>query len=149
VIAIAEDRQAGQQSITVSATVQSAVLADSKLKPEILRYRTNLIALALRVIHADDFLERNNISLCLPQHVNYAVRLHAAIKSTALMYVVRRDAKGGIRHPLVLPRNCFECPNAVGICSSEPLGHLTQHMMIVRLLIGADTVPVERFRRTL
>jgi hypothetical protein len=88
VVVIRPDRQATEDRISVSGATVATIFSDTEIKPELFRDCADLIELVARVVHANHFLQRHDVSVDLLQHLGNPHGTHAAIETTALMYVV-------------------------------------------------------------
>jgi len=93
VISIRNERKPAENSVAVGPTSQSSILTDAKIKTEFLGDRMYLVVFARRLIHADNFLERDDVGIDLLQHFGNSFRPHLAVEPLALMNVVGCNAK--------------------------------------------------------
>lgn len=93
VIVIADDGQLAENSVAVRCAVKPAVLTNAEVHFQLFRKRTDLVPFARDFVHADDFLQRDDVSVYLFQHFGYTLRPYATIESTALVNVVSCDTK--------------------------------------------------------
>lgn len=90
---IGKNGKSAQHCVAIGGAAQAPVLAGTEFQTELVGDRVYLIVFVQRFIHADDFLERDDVGIDLFQDLRDAHRPHAAVHATTLVNVVRSNAK--------------------------------------------------------
>ena len=93
VVSIGNEREPAENGVAVRPASQSSILADAKIETELLGDRVYLVVFACRLVHADNFLEGDDVGIDLLQDFGNSFRPHLAVEPLALMNVVSCDAK--------------------------------------------------------
>lgn len=97
VVSIGDDWEPAKNGISIRSTSQSSILPGAKIETKFLGNRVNLVVFTSRIIHADNFLEGDDVGIDLLQDFRNPFRPHLAVEPLALMNVVSCNAKR--KHP--------------------------------------------------
>jgi hypothetical protein len=86
------NRITGKKDIAVSPAFMAAILPHFSMVPEFLGYIAGLLMLAAFALDANDFLQRDDVSVQFTQDLRDAIGADAPIKAAALMDIVSGDA---------------------------------------------------------
>jgi hypothetical protein len=93
VIVLRNDRQVAQYRIPVSSAAQPSIFTNPKIESKLISNCVQMVLLARGFIHARHFLQRNDVSIDLLQHLGNALGPNAAIHTHTLVDVISCDAK--------------------------------------------------------
>jgi hypothetical protein len=87
------NRIAGKKDIAVCPAFVAAILPYFGMVTELLGHKAGLLVLARFALDADDFLQRDDVSVQFAQDLCYAMGTDSPVKTAALMDIVSGDAQ--------------------------------------------------------